>query len=113
MKLCSYILNGKFLEQQKRSAKIYAEKEFLDEQDDAYTFRRRILILSGDDEWGPRDPRCRSPSNEGDISGEMGADFRYISNGKMVSPIRPRTYRALRASQCSAGHRLQQRRPCV
>lgn len=86
MELRSYILNGKFLKQQKRSAKIYAEKEFLDKLGDAYTFRRRISVLSGDDEWGPCDPRCGSPSNEGNISGEMGADFRNINNSNNGQP---------------------------
>ena len=111
MEFPSYPLNGKLLKQQKRSAKIYAEKEFCNETDDAFTFRRRIRILSAANEWVPRDPYCGGPSNEGNISGEMGVDMSDIST--MVSPILPQTCGAPRASQCSVGHRPQQRRWCV
>jgi hypothetical protein len=111
MEFRSYPLNAKLLKQQKRSAKIYAEKEFSDEVDDVFTLSSRIIILSGVDERVPRDPNCGSPSNEGNISEEIGIDVRDMAT--MISPIRPQTYRAPRASQCSAGHRPQQRRPCV
>jgi hypothetical protein len=86
MEFPSYPLNGKLLKQQKRSAKIYSEKEFSNETDDVFTFRRRIRILSAVDEWVPRDPNCGSPSNEGNISGEMGVDVRDINNGNNGQP---------------------------
>jgi hypothetical protein len=86
MEFPSYPLNAKLLKQQKRSAKIYAEKEFSNEVDDVFTLSRRILILSGVDERVPRDPYCGSPSNEGNISGEMGIDVRDINNGNNGQP---------------------------
>ena len=77
MEFRSYPLNRKLLKQQKRSAKIDAEKKFSDESDDSFTFRRPIRLLSAVDEWVIRDPNCGSPSNKGNISGEMGVDQRY------------------------------------
>ena len=86
MEFRSYPLNGKLLKQQKRGAKIYAEKEFSNEVDDIFTLRRRIPFLSGVDEWVPRDPYCASPSNEGNISGKIGVDVRDINNGNNGQP---------------------------
>jgi len=86
MEFRSYPLNRKLLKQQKRSAKIQAEKEFPNEVDDVFTFRRRIPILSGVDEWVPRDPDCGSPSNEGNISGETGVDVGDINNDNNSQP---------------------------
>ncbi|SRR6266403_201765 len=81
MEFCGYPLNGKLLKEQKRSAKIYAEKKFSNEPDDIFTFSRRILILSGVNEWVPRDPNCGSPYNEGNISGENSIDVRHMNDG--------------------------------
>lgn len=82
MKLCSYILDGKLFEQQNPSAKIYAKKELSYERDDLHTFRRRILFLSGEDEWVPRDPDCQGPGKEGNISGEMRRDMNGGDNSR-------------------------------
>jgi hypothetical protein len=40
-----------------------------------------MMILSGVDEWVPRDPDCQSPGEEGNISGEMGIEVGDMNNG--------------------------------
>lgn len=90
MEFRSYPLNGKLLKQQKRSAKIYAEKEFSNELDDVSTFRRRITFQSAVHEWVPSDPHRTSPSNEGNISGGSMSEISTMAT--MASPIRSQTY---------------------
>jgi hypothetical protein len=41
------------------------------------------MILSGVDEWVPRDPDCQSPSKDGNISGEMGIEVGDVNHGNV------------------------------